>query len=127
LAVDVLHGQPSRALRIEAGINEAGDARMSQSRQNPSLRAQSLLECRCVESHPLDRDLLGNIAITALAQPDFTHATASEQTRQAEWSQGLGVAAWRFGRLLVGFQLAQHTRQLEQCLNLRVGAECLGQ
>lgn len=93
------------------------------SRARIRLSARSLLEYRRVESHTLDRDLLRNVPITPLAQPDLTHATASEQTRQAEWSQGLGVAARRFSGLLVGVQLTQHPRQLEQCLDLRVGTE----
>jgi hypothetical protein len=49
LAVDVLHRQPRRGLRIEAGIDEAGDAGMREARQNAALGAQALLECRRVD------------------------------------------------------------------------------
>ncbi len=81
LALHILDDQVGLAIRHRTRIDEARDVGVRQPRQHASLTTKSIESVRRVRGQveELDRERAFEVAVAALRQPHFAHATAAEQ------------------------------------------------
>ena len=92
LAFDVLHRHPGSAVIQFTAVDELGDMRMAESCQQGAFAAQARGDAVVVTqaTQQLDRDLLLEIAVLALAKEDRAHAALAKSPQQAEWADPFG-------------------------------------
>ena len=90
-AIDVFHREPEIALRPDAGIDEARDARMVEARQRALLVAQGFgaQVAATLAMDQLERDRGGEPVVGAARAVDLGHAAAADQGLDAEVAERL--------------------------------------
>ena len=100
-AVDPLHHQVGTAVGQRSAVDHASDGRVLEPRENAALAPEAIEQVLGVEAaaHDLDRDLLLEGAVVALAGIDVGHAAAAEEPDDAKRSRALRRALRRRRRL----------------------------
>src|SRR5579883_3215315 len=109
LAIDVLHDEIGCAFFVYATVEQAGDIRVLQRRQDLALRAEAGFEMAAAEHgvDGFDRDFVFELAIDAARQKYRAHTASAEQANGLVWAEAAidsrGLGPRRFTGLRLGF------------------------
>ena len=103
LAVDVLEDEVRLAARRDAGVDQPGDVRVGQPREQAAFAPEPLLAARRAGAHQrevqqLDRGAALEAAVRALGQPDRAHAAVPDRRDQPIGADGVAGERHLLGR-----------------------------
>ena len=132
LAFHVLQRQVGLAVAIDTCVQQAGDERMGEARQDFTLAVEALAQARVGQAgaQQFQRDLAFVQAVRACSQPDLAHAAFADQPFQlVRPDLGTGVGAGRkldHGLAQEGRVVCLHREQLRELVRKRgiLAAQC---